>query len=98
MAATDDSDRTEGERTRERRFDGLPSRAVVTAVAETTGQSPSDLPPLYGAIDPDALNALLEGGHPDSSLSVTFRYRGYRVTVTSDSVRLCRHERDRSER
>lgn len=36
-----------------------PSTAVVNAVAEAEGVSPVELPPLYGRVDPDALDELL---------------------------------------
>lgn len=64
------------------------STAVVEAVAERVGVDPIDLnPPLYRAIDPDALDDLLtslETGDADGSVS--FHYLGYDVTVHGDGT------------
>jgi hypothetical protein len=62
-----------------------PSAAVVRAVASFTDSHEHDLEPLYEAVDPDALDALFEGG-PDGETadgrSVRFRFAGCRVRVT----------------
>ena len=65
-----------------------PSIAIVAAVARREGESPADLrPPLWNAIDPEALDLLFEKG--DSTVSVSFEYRGYRVDVDGNgSVRV----------
>lgn len=54
---------------------------VVQTVAESTHTDPMDLPPLYEAIDTDALNSILEDR---TDVSVSFKYAGTRVTATSD--------------
>lgn len=56
--------------------------AVVEAVSSTSGTPEFDLPPVYDAIDPDALDALFDGR--GTSGHVTFRYAGYEVTVHAD--------------
>ena len=65
-----------------------PSLEVVGAVAARDGRDPTDLEvPLYEAIDPDALDALLESSRARGSeppLRVGFSYHGYDVTVSSD--------------
>lgn len=54
------------------------SEAVVSAVADREGVDPSTLePPLYEAVDTDALDMLFRSG----SGEVSFTYAGYRVTV-----------------
>lgn len=63
--------------------DRLPSEAVVNAVADIEDSDVTDLPPLYGAIDTDALDALFTG---DAAASVTFEYSGYTVTVEDNEV------------
>lgn len=63
-----------------------PSRGVYTAVAETRGCSPLDIPPLAETIDPDALDALLTGDN--STDAVAFEYCGYEVQVTPGEVRV----------
>jgi hypothetical protein len=64
---------------------------VVFEVAELEGVDSIDLPPLFGAIDPEALDGLFSGrsapdpgGRSGSLLTVGFVYFGYRITVWSD--------------
>ncbi|WP_436910534.1 HalOD1 output domain-containing protein [Halosimplex marinum] len=59
--------------------DDAPSRAVVQSVAAATNRAVDDLDPLYGAVDPDALDALFDRG---GRATVSFRYAGCDVTVT----------------
>ena len=62
------------------------SEAVVSAVAKRFGVDPLELEtPLYDAVDPDELNALLEGARRSgrSPVHVTFEYYGYTVSVDS---------------
>ncbi|WP_436936149.1 HalOD1 output domain-containing protein [Halovenus marina] len=56
---------------------------VVHSVADTTTTEVSDLPPLYDAIDPDALDAFVAGM---TDGSVSFTYAGCEVTVDSDET------------
>ncbi|MFB6172600.1 MAG: HalOD1 output domain-containing protein [Haloarculaceae archaeon] len=58
-----------------------PTSAVVAAVAERKGVEPTALPPLAGAVDVDALDAVVRG---DGGAQVTFEYAGYRATVDED--------------
>ena len=61
-------------------MDDVPSRILAT-IAEQRGVEPSDLSvPLYEAVDPDALDALLSNG----GVSVTFAYDGTLVSVDGD--------------
>ena len=56
--------------------------AVVQAVSGATNRSVTALPPLYDAIDPDALDALVESTTGRSSrLQIEFTYADCRVTV-----------------
>jgi len=60
-----------------------PSETVVSAVAAYKGVEEVALPPLYGALDPDALDALFSG--PDGTAGrVTFDYAGCTVECASD--------------
>lgn len=63
--------------------------AVLRAVAEREGSDPVDLPALYDAIDPDALDALFASTRTGTirSGSVSFEYAGYRVTVVCEADR-----------
>lgn len=54
------------------------TQRVVRAVARETGRDPLDLPPLYGVIDGDSLDAYIERiDYGDLS----FAYAGVTVTV-----------------
>ena len=58
-----------------------PVYAVISAVAEATGTDPYELSPLYKAVDPEALDRLLDS-RPGTSVSVIrFRYAGYEICV-----------------
>lgn len=60
--------------------------AVIEAVAEVTDSDPLDLPPLYEAVDPDALNSLFNGS--ETSNQVRFQYAGFEVVVRNGKVEL----------
>ncbi|MFB6080479.1 MAG: HalOD1 output domain-containing protein [Haloferacaceae archaeon] len=62
--------------------DPSPSTAVLEAVSASSGVPATDLPPLYDAIDPGALEALFAGRR--TSGHVEFRYAGHVVTVDAD--------------
>jgi len=55
---------------------------VAEAVAEAKGVDALDLDPIYGVIDPDALDAVVQS--MGSEGSVAFEYEGFSVTVTGD--------------
>lgn len=57
--------------------------AIVETVAATTDRSPTTLPPLHEATDPDALARAVADG---DGCRVSLRYAARRVTVTSDGV------------
>lgn len=67
------------------------SQAVVDAVARREKVEPENLePPLYEAVDPDALDSLFEDNHTSRG-TISFMYKGYRVVVDSTgAVRLNR--------
>ena len=61
--------------------DPTPSEAVIEAIAEKTDSDPLELPALYNAIDPDALDSLFadrDGG------TVTFCCCQHEITVKQD--------------
>lgn len=65
------------------------SEAIVTEIADAEGVSPLDVsPPLYEAIDPDALEAVIasmQSQPTEQGGRLEFAYSGYDVTVTEDS-------------
>ncbi|ODR83567.1 hypothetical protein BG842_19275 [Haladaptatus sp. W1] len=63
------------------------SLAIVEAVANREGVPALQLqPPLYEAVDPDALDTLLttERSVSQSPITIQFEYAGYRIIVDSD--------------
>jgi hypothetical protein len=62
------------------------SERIVETVAEKEDTKPTDLEPLFHAIDPDSLESLFRDSKPtnDDIHSVTFDYAGYQVTVCAD--------------
>ena len=59
---------------------------ILSAVAAQRGCDVLDLPPLFEAIDPEAVERLVAC---DATNEVTFRYLGYEVTATSrEDVRI----------
>lgn len=64
-----------------------PSDGVVEAVATTMGVSATEVtPPLYEAIDPDALDRLFRstGNGERGSFLMAFEYGDYEVTIRGD--------------
>lgn len=55
------------------------STAIVIELADRTDREIDELPPLYDAIDPTALDRLVDGA--DGSVSITFEYAGHRIAV-----------------
>lgn len=54
---------------------------LVNFVAETTKQDPMEMPPLSDAIDPEAVQQVLEADD-DGSTKVGFHYAGCGIVVT----------------
>lgn len=61
------------------------STAVVRAVSEASGTAPTELPPLWEAIDADALDKLFPTARTDRVLC--FEYAGH-VAVVRDATRV----------
>lgn len=66
------------------------STTLLVSVEAITDLSPTDLPPLYEYVDPDALHSLFEPraetAHNRDAGSITFPYAGFFVTVHADGV------------
>ena len=60
-----------------------PTDAVLSALADAAAREKIDLPPLYGSVDPEALDELVEGS---GSATVQFEHCGYLVTASDDAV------------
>lgn len=82
-----DAARADGYRTRRLRHEGSGSVAttIVLAIAEIDGVDPTEMEPLYGAVDPELLEALCDDDRQMSG-DVMFTYRGHRVTVDTDGT------------
>ena len=61
---------------------------MIEAVADREGVDPMDLDvPLFESVDPDMLDLVVrsaDGGTDRSSVSVSFVYYGYEVSVAAD--------------
>lgn len=68
---------------------------IVSGVATREGVDPLDLPPLYDAVDLDALEGLLATESTFDG-TITFRYCGYDVTVDADRNVAVRDGHERS--
>lgn len=63
-----------------------PSTAVIETLAIALNRHPTTIDPLYGSVDPDALDVLVcpdRSGAPRGRLSVRFTHNGHDVTVDS---------------
>lgn len=58
-----------------------PTHAVAAAIAAREGVDPTDLPPLHGSIDTEAMDAVLRSA---AGARLAFTHLGYEVTVTGD--------------
>lgn len=67
---------------------GTLSDEVVRIVAVHADVPPERLPPLFEAVDPDALNAIFQPlpYGPRIGGAVTFPFAGHHVTVTADGT------------
>lgn len=59
------------------------SLSIVRTIADREGVDPTELPPLYEVIDPDALDGLVDRNTGDR-IVVRFTYSGHVVTVETD--------------
>lgn len=77
-----------------------PSTAVVETVAIAADRDPVALEPLYDAIDPDALDALIHSRgarSTDGDATVTFGIDGYQVTIQRAGTVVVRPDAGRPE-
>ena len=64
--------------------EGNISLQIVDCIAKREHTDPLELPPLYDAVDPDALDDLFESGRQNGmaqSGRIEFQYNGYVVVV-----------------
>lgn len=64
-------------------------RVVISTVAVVSETEPTELPPLYSVVNPDALEKLVDSTDGESSSSdfrVSFGFDGHTVTVHSHGV------------
>lgn len=69
------------------RFDGdrTPSEAVIEALATAEEVEPTELPPLYRSVEPDALNRLF-GDPEEGPAALLFDHAGWNVFVRGDGT------------
>lgn len=54
---------------------------ILEQIAERTNTDPMDLPPMYEAIDPDIFRHLCGTDQYDETVTLSFHYQGYVVTI-----------------
>lgn len=59
---------------------------LLLAVAAVDGSPLSELPPLSEAVDPDALETVLESSPSDEHSYLRFEYSGYPIYITWDGI------------
>lgn len=67
----------------------LLTEQIITAVADATNTTPHELPPLYEAINPDALNRLFAPTYTGDSRAdgrITFLYADHEVVIHGSDV------------
>lgn len=62
------------------------SMAAVSLVAAIEDISTADLDPLYGSVDPEALDSLHESLESAGGGHVTFPYAGYELTISPGAL------------
>jgi len=68
--------------------EGSVSFQIVDCVAKREHTDPLELPPLYDAVDPDALDDLFASGRQNGTAQsgqIEFQYNGYTVVVEFDN-------------
>lgn len=55
--------------------------AIPMAVAAVSGREQTEFPPLYNAVDPDQLNALIDSLRDTEAGAVRFSYAGYLIEI-----------------
>lgn len=66
--------------------------AIINALADAAGVDPTELPPLFEYVDPDALNALFTASDraTDGNTLLSFQVDTWNVFVRSDGrIRVC---------
>ena len=58
-----------------------PAQGIIEAIAGVTDERPTELPPLGSELDVDALNDLLVTSTEASTVTISFEYQGFAVTV-----------------
>ena len=60
------------------------STQVVHALADAKDKEAVELPPLFEAVDPNALNAFFDYPGRRLGFTLTFQFAGHKVTITDD--------------
>lgn len=61
-----------------------PSAAVIEHISAITGRERTAFAPLYEAVDPEALDSLIDSSDRSGPVSISFEYAGHSITVRSD--------------
>lgn len=69
-----------------------PTEVIIDALAEATGVDPTNLPPLFENIDPDAIDSLFDNSAGEAPVDtyLCFRVEDWNVFVHADGrIRVC---------
>lgn len=69
-----------------------PSMTIINALATAMGVEPTELPPLFEIVDPDAVDSLFSNNtsSPGAEAMLSFNYRNWNVFVNADGrIRVC---------
>ena len=72
--------------------DSSATEAVIRALADAVGVEPTELPPLFDTVDPDAINALFDPSDraTDGNTLLSFQVDTWNVFIRSDGrIRVC---------
>lgn len=90
-------EQTESYRTEFDRYTRSATDAVLTAVASAADADPLELPPLWSAVDAEALDRFFASGtrtRDDSETAITFEYADYVVTVNGHGTVIVEPDED----
>ena len=65
--------------------DGSATEAIVSLVAQERDCDPLELDPLYGAVDPEALDSICRAA-TEGSVRISFEYAGFTVLIDGGGV------------
>lgn len=66
--------------------DGRLSTSVALELASVLDRPATDLAPLAGSVDPEAIDRLFDGAAADADIEVSFEHEGCRIEIGPSSI------------